>query len=345
MADATRPTVLAVDDEPGILDSVRLELEDELDVLTARSGVEALELVARRQVDVILLDLRMPDMPGEEVLRRLSTARLRPTVIVMSAVREIGTVVECIKLGAEDYVTKPWQSGELSATIQRSLRTTRAEPSVLLVSDDATALAHLQVALHPHVRVATASVATATECRAPALIVVVYADTASNVAALSGLSAHFPGSAVLWVSDDLSVSRDLGALPNRLDLLLGRVRAVLGDRVVLPTQLPRAVIAAIDLMVSHCRNPLTLNEIAARVNISEDHLGRLFRQALCMPAASYYTRLRIAVACRLLKDTDNKIDDVAVCVGYSGAAKLSRAFKEITGIRPGEFRRQELKSQ
>jgi DNA-binding response OmpR family regulator len=64
----------------------------------------------------------MPDMSGEDVLRRLSAGRARPPVIVMSAVREIATVVECIKLGATDYVTKPWESGEFGATIQRSLR-------------------------------------------------------------------------------------------------------------------------------------------------------------------------------------------------------------------------------
>jgi AraC-like DNA-binding protein len=47
----------------------------------------------------------------------------------------------------------------------------------------------------------------------------------------------------------------------------------------------------------------------------------------------------IAVACRLLRDTDEKMEDVAHRVGYSGAAKLSRAFKEVVGVRPGEFRR------
>jgi len=339
VAHVTRPIVLAVDDEPGILDAVRLELEDDFNILTASGGTEALELIAQRHVDVILLDLRMPDMAGEDVLRRLSTAPSRPPVIVMTAVREIATVVECMKLGATDYVTKPWECGEFGAAIQRSLRRDAAEQGVLLVSDDPAALVPLQVALHSHVRVTTMCVATAADSHFPALMVVLHAPDASHLAALSSLPARIPGTEVLWVSDDSSLSRVIVTLPNRFDLLLGRVQKLLGDRVNLRGQLPRAVVAAVDVMVSHCEEPLTLGEVASRVGVSEDHLGRLFRGAFGVAAASYYTRMRIAVACRLLKDTDAKMDDVAHRVGYSGAAKLSRAFKEVMGIRPGEFRR------
>jgi AraC-like DNA-binding protein/CheY-like chemotaxis protein len=281
----------------------------------------------------------MPDMAGEDVLRRLSAAQSRPPVIVMSAVREVETVVECMKLGATDYVTKPWECGEFGAAIQRSLRGAAAEPGVLLVSDDPVALAPMQLALHSHVRVGIMSVAAATESRFPALIVVLHAPDPSYVAAVSGLRARFPSAEVFLVSDDPELTRELHAMPNRLDLLVRRVNRTLGDREHVRDQLPRAVVAAVEVMASHCAEPLTLAEIASRVGISEDHLGRLFRQTFGVTAASYYVRLRIAVACRLLRDTDQKMDDVAHRVGYSGAAKLSRAFKEVMGIRPGEFRR------
>ncbi|PYN29764.1 MAG: hypothetical protein DME01_29240 [Candidatus Rokuibacteriota bacterium] len=92
-------------------------------------------------------------------------------------------------------------------------------------------------------------------------------------------------------------------------------------------------------MVRYCRDPLTIDEIARTVGVSKDHLIRVFRETFGLTAGAYYIRLRIAVACRLLRDTDEKMDDVALQVGYSGAANLSRAFKEVIGIRPGEFRR------
>jgi AraC-like DNA-binding protein len=214
-----------------------------------------------------------------------------------------------------------------------------ARPGVLLVSDDPAALVPLQLALDSHVRVTTMSIQAATASHFPALLLVLHAPNPSSVAALAGLPVRFPGATVVWVSDDRSVSPELLALPNRLDLVLGRVREGLGNRVMLPAELPRPVMAAVQLMVSHCRDPLTLDEIAARVGVSEDHLSRLFRHTFGLAAAPYYTRLRIAVACRLLKDTDTKMDDVAHQVGDSGAANLSRAFKEVMGIRPGEFRR------
>jgi CheY-like chemotaxis protein/AraC-like DNA-binding protein len=339
VADSTRPTILAVDDEQAILDSIRLELEDDFDVVTATSGAEALDLLAHRHVDVVLLDLRMPDMDGEEVLRRLGSARARPPVIVVSVVRQTETVVECMKLGAVDYVTKPWENGELGATILRTLRRVRAAPGVLLVSDDATALVPVQLALYLYIRVSAMSVASAMVSSLPALVVVLYAPDKSKVPALSAVPTRFPGAAVVWVSNDPSVDPGRLTLPNRLDLVLDHIDKLLGDAVPPRAHLSRALLGAVDLMATHCRDPLTVDKIAHRVGLSEDHLIRVFRQAFGLPAATYYVRLRIAVACRLLSDTDEKMDGVARRVGYSGAANLSRAFKEVMGIRPSEYRR------
>ncbi len=341
IANGTRPTVLSVDDEPGILDSICLELEDDFDVVTAASGWEALDLLSQRHVDAILLDLRMPEMEGQEVLKRLRAVRSRSPVIVMTVLRETKTVVECMKLGASDYVTKPWESGELTATIRRILREVETAPGVLLVSDDPAALVPVKLALEAHVRVMTMSVAAALVSNFPALVMV-HASHGSRSSATSGLLARFPRAAVVWVSDDLSGSPVGGGTlvpPHRLDLTLSHVSAALGPHAAPRRHLSRAVMAAVDLMVSHCQDPLTIDEIAGKVGVSEDHLTRVFREAFGLPAATYYARLRIAVACRLLRDTDEKIDGVAHQVGYSSAANLSRAFKEVMSVRPGEFRR------
>ena len=75
--------------------------------------------------------------------------------------------------------------------------------------------------------------------------------------------------------------------------------------------------AAVELMVSHCQDPRTIHEIARAVGVSEDHLTRVFRETFGRPAAAYYTRLRIAVARRLLRETGEKMDAVAHQVGDS----------------------------
>jgi len=343
---APRPTVLSVDDEAGIREAICLDLENDFDVVTAEGGPEALELLARHHVDAVLLDLRLGAMDGEEVLRRLPTTRPRPPVIVVTVVREPKTVVECIKLGAADYVTKPWERGELVTAIRRSLREVEAVPGVLLVSDDLAALVPVQLALESHVRVVTMSVAAAAESNFPALVMVLHLSNHAAISALGGLPGRFPRAAVIWVSDYASGPQDgdQGFLTprNRLDLTLDRINKLLGDYTMPRRQLPGTVMAAVDVMVRHCSAPLTIAEIANEVGASDDHLTRVFREVFGLPAGSYYTRLRIAVACRLLQQTGEKMEDVASQVGYSGAANLSRAFKEVTGVRPGEFRRRQL---
>lgn len=66
--------------------------------------------------------------------------------------------------------------------------------------------------------------------------------------------------------------------------------------------------AAIDVIVRSCREPVTIDEIARTVGVSKDHLIRMFRDTFGPTAGAYYTGLRIAVACRLLRDTDEKMD-------------------------------------
>jgi CheY-like chemotaxis protein/AraC-like DNA-binding protein len=338
VSNKTRPTVLVVDDEQGILEAVGYELEDDFAVITAAGGPEALDLLARRHVDAMLLDLRMPEMAGEEVLKRLRALRARLPVVVMTVVSETKTVVECMKLGAADYLNKPWENGEAAARIQRVLREVDAVPGVLLVSDDPAALVPLQLALEHHGRAATMSVADASASDFPAQLVVLHAPDRASMMPLSRLPERFRGAAVLWVSDDPAVGGP-SLLPKRLDVMLDYISKLLGSHAVPRRSPSRVVIGAVDLMVGHCRDPLTIEAIATRVGVSEDHLSRMFREVFGLPAASYYTRLRIAVAGRLLRDTDDKMDDVARQVGYSGAANLSRAFSGVMGVRPGEFRR------
>jgi len=330
MATASRPIVLCVDDEASILDAVRLELEDDFDVATAASGSEALDLLAHRHIDAMLLDLRMPGMEGEEVLRRLRAVRSRPPVIVMTVVDKPRTVVECMKLGAADYVTKPWEHGEVVTTIQRTLREVQAPPGVLLISDDPAALVPVALALEGQVRVQVMSVATALASSFPARVVVLHAPSPSTASDLSDLAERFPDAAAVWVRDESS---------KHLQKTLNDIRTHLGLRTEGQQPLPRVILAAIDLMIRHWRDPFTVDEIARTVGVSKDHLIRVFREAFGLTAGGYHIRLRIAIACRLLKDTDQKMNDVAHPVGYSGAANLSRAFKEVMGIRPGEFRR------
>jgi len=118
----TGARVLVVDDEPQILRSLRAILAGHgYDVVTAAAGEPALEEVARRMPDVVLLDLMLPGIDGLEVCRRLRERSAVP-VIVLSAHGEETMKVQALDLGADDYLTKPFGAAELLARLRVALR-------------------------------------------------------------------------------------------------------------------------------------------------------------------------------------------------------------------------------
>ncbi|HEV8311225.1 MAG TPA: sigma-54 dependent transcriptional regulator [Methylomirabilota bacterium] len=116
-----RPVVLVVDDDPGLRDSFRLILEDDYEVLEAADGLEAVEMVRTTQVDLVLLDIRLPGLDGIEVLEQIKSFDDKVEVILVTAVQTVRTAVAAMKLGAFDYVTKPFEEEEILPLVRRAL--------------------------------------------------------------------------------------------------------------------------------------------------------------------------------------------------------------------------------
>src|SRR5262245_60664753 len=114
--------VLIVEDDEVFLRPLRRALELEgFDVLTAGSGEEALDLLKREDVDLALTDQRLPGMDGVQVVRRLKAERPEIGVVVMTAYGTIGAAVEATRLGAEDYLVKPFEPDEILLVLRRAL--------------------------------------------------------------------------------------------------------------------------------------------------------------------------------------------------------------------------------
>ena len=114
--------VLVVDDEPQIRRALRLALRaNEYDVELASNGEEALDLVAARPPDLVILDLGLPDLDGVEVCKRLREWSRVP-IIVLSVQEDEATKVLALDQGADDYVTKPFSVPELLARMRVALR-------------------------------------------------------------------------------------------------------------------------------------------------------------------------------------------------------------------------------
>ncbi len=123
--DQPAPLVLVVDDERHIVQVVRMNLEIEgYHVIAASSGTEALERVREDLPDLVLLDVRMPELDGFETLRLLRETSDVP-VIMLTIRSDEEDIVHGLELGADDYVTKPFRARELSSRIRAVLRRTR----------------------------------------------------------------------------------------------------------------------------------------------------------------------------------------------------------------------------
>jgi DNA-binding NtrC family response regulator len=116
-----RPNLLIVDDEPDLRWVLRGLFEDEgFTVEEAGDGEAALALVEQHTPDVVLSDMRMPRLPGLELLRRLRARTPDVPVILLSAVEDLATAVDAIKEGAFDYQAKPFDGPRLLLTVKRA---------------------------------------------------------------------------------------------------------------------------------------------------------------------------------------------------------------------------------
>ncbi len=117
-----RPTVLVVDDKKNMLRLMAKVLKQDVHVRTAESGAEAIAVLEKEAIDAVLCDLKMPDMDGLEVLR--AAKHLRPGIefVLMTAFASVGTAVEALRMGAVDYLTKPFEPEAARTVILRALR-------------------------------------------------------------------------------------------------------------------------------------------------------------------------------------------------------------------------------
>ena len=121
MTAPTKHPILLVDDEPEILFSLRGLLRKEFEVYTAESGAEALELLRRHPVHVIMTDQRMPQMTGVELLRRAREEYPEAVRIVFTGYADIKAVIDAINEGQIfRYLTKPWDPDELVAAFRQA---------------------------------------------------------------------------------------------------------------------------------------------------------------------------------------------------------------------------------
>ncbi len=121
---AVKNKILVVDDEEALRTVLSSELEGEgYQVNTAADGDEAIKIIGAQQFHLILLDIKMPNVDGFEVLKFVKQHQPSTKVIMLTGFADLKNAIESKKLGAEDFVSKPYDLVDLLTTVERVLGT------------------------------------------------------------------------------------------------------------------------------------------------------------------------------------------------------------------------------
>lgn len=130
------PRILIVDDERGPRESLRMILSSNYDVSIAENGAEALELLRTDTIDLVTVDLNMPGMKGDELMRTIRAEFPQTEIIIITGCGSIETAVEGIRHGVFDYLTKPFDVVQVSASVERALERRQSRTRMVSFLED-----------------------------------------------------------------------------------------------------------------------------------------------------------------------------------------------------------------
>ena len=124
-------SLLIVEDDPLVRKTLASQLAKKgFDIAVAETGEDGVRAFAEKSPDLVLLDVRLPDIDGLEVLRRIRERDRRAAILVMTAFDDMKTTVEAIKLGAFEYLVKPLNATELDLAIEKAFQVRALEEKV-----------------------------------------------------------------------------------------------------------------------------------------------------------------------------------------------------------------------
>ncbi len=126
----SKEAILVVDDEFGPRESLRMILKPLYEVYTASDGQEALRVISEKDIDVVTLDLNMPGLSGIEVLKEIKQLRPETEVIVITGYGSFGNTSEAIRLGAGNFISKPFNVSEIISAVVKAIERRRYNLSV-----------------------------------------------------------------------------------------------------------------------------------------------------------------------------------------------------------------------
>jgi YesN/AraC family two-component response regulator len=345
-----RLAVLIVDDEPGVRDAVQLLLGDRYDVVEASCGSEALDAVRTQRLDLVVLDVKLPDLDGISVLEQIRGEAPHIKVVMLTAIDAARTAVTAMKLGAIDYLTKPMLDDDLCEAVDRAFdipvrRRETATDSVLVVSNNCGWRASLSalIAEQSGANVLTASLDRASISPDARVVVVdLIGDRSNDSTFVHDLTvSRRAANVVVWADDEQgSPSSHCGD-----DVVVVRGRRRIADLLrhvsrgtaSSPRLLTLPTLKALHV-VAGAYATTTVEGVASIVALSTRHLARVFRDDTGFTLKTYLLRVRLEAAKVLLRESDANLDTIAEEVGLYDASHMARLFRQFEGVRPSAYR-------
>lgn len=128
--------ILVIDDEKSVQESLRILFSNKYKVFTCGSGKEGLDVISTRDIDIVFLDILMPDIDGINVLREIKKNNENIIVIMLTAISDISTAVDAMKLGAYDYITKPFEIEEIRILVDKICQDLKIRQNIEILSDE-----------------------------------------------------------------------------------------------------------------------------------------------------------------------------------------------------------------
>ena len=136
MTDAHSCSILIVDDEKGIRESLRMVLQKQYDLYIAKTGAEALRCFESRSIDLILLDIMLPDTDGRLLMQEFKAIDQHVDIIMITALKDLRSGIDAIKNGAHDYLVKPFDVENVKAVVAHALKKKNMQKEIFLLKHE-----------------------------------------------------------------------------------------------------------------------------------------------------------------------------------------------------------------
>ena len=355
-------TVMIVDDEriarEGLRDLVDWESLGLQVSCVAANGLQALQWLDNHLVDIVITDIKMPQMDGLELLRNMSERGLHTTTIILSGFNDFQYAQKAIQYGVLHYLLKPVHMDELQEVLKRAVAEREKGRTVFHI--DAEQSARFRIQTKPRADEISEAISMALcsgdQGRAEKLCGQLrelfesenYSTDVFKKYAFSciynlvrGVS-NYTGKEISYLESVerlalLSIAGDFAEVEEQLRLAVGDLLENLN--IAKKNQNSRIIDELLYILQHrYSDSSLSLQMVADQLGLTPNYLSSLFKRQMGENFSSYLERLRIEKACQLLQDVQYKIYQVADAVGYPDARHFAKVFKAATGKTPLEYR-------